>query len=290
MSVSQIKEEMDNVEDAAGCCQQETLGTEDRDNVTTEEPEPLSTGHLAAGSTCSLSLDQDEERVVCAGGIEESTARLVWIADTERAFSIYTIPNEDHYDEDDAVQFVEESQQAPTLSHAARGPRHNKKDTARGSLEDFNVLNVEPSPDPNKEKLTCQFCGVTFFHKRTLNQHMKYHKSLFCEVCQQQFSQKYKLKSHRCAGGISSQRFGKSCPLCRKIFKNSSGLRLHSVVHTGERSHRCGVCGKGFTQKGNLNCHLSLHTGEKPFHCGKCGKRFTQKVHLNHHLMLYGHG
>lgn len=296
MSASQIKEEMEHVEDAAGSCQHETLGTEEHEESPAEEPEPLA---VCLQSTSSRSADQDEEQVLCAGGIEEPTTGLMSVADTERAFSIYTIPKEDDYDKDEAVPFVEESQQAAMLE-AACGTRHVKQDTvpsnnfengtAQDSLEDFNMLNVETPPDPSKEKFQCKLCSITFFHKRTLTQHMKYHKSLSCKICAQQFSQKSKLKSHRCSDVISTQRFGKSCPLCGKIFQNASALRLHSVVHTGEKSHRCGICGKGFTQKGNLNCHLRLHTGEKPFRCVKCGKTFTQKVHLNYHLIYYGHG
>nr|XP_020465941.1 myoneurin-like isoform X2 [Monopterus albus] len=87
--------------------------------------------------------------------------------------------------------------------------------------------------------------------------------------------------------GVPSQRVSKSCELCGKTFANPSALRIHYVVHTGEKPYRCSLCAKRFTQKGNLKCHLRIHTGERPFHCVKCGKTFTQKVNLNHHLMAH---
>uniref|UniRef100_A0A8C3AIY0 C2H2-type domain-containing protein n=1 Tax=Cyclopterus lumpus TaxID=8103 RepID=A0A8C3AIY0_CYCLU len=135
-------------------------------------------------------------------------------------------------------------------------PANNSEDsTAPDSLDDFNTLHVETARHPNKDKFSCEMCGMTFFHKGTLTHHMKCHN--------------------------------KSCRLCGKTFANSSALRIHAVVHTGEKPHRCSLCGKGFTQKGNLKCHLRIHSGEKPFRCVKCGKTFTQKVNLNHHLMAH---
>ncbi|XP_068574996.1 uncharacterized protein [Cebidichthys violaceus] len=300
INVSQIKEETDYVEDAAGCCQQETLGTEEHEESIAEEPEQLSVGHSAIGSTCSLSFDPDGEQVVCAGGNEEPTIHLISISDTEGAFSTHTFPMEEEEEEeeeedDDGVQFVEDSQQETTMS-AEGGPSQNKQDTLPAnnsensatldSLDDFNTLDVETARDPNEDQFPCQICGMAFFHKGTLTQHMRCHKSNFCNICKRQFPHRYKLKSHTCLSRVSSQRIvSKSCQLCGKTFANLSALRIHSVVHTGEKPHRCSLCGKRFTQKGNLKCHLRIHTGEKPFRCVKCGKTFTQKVNLNHHLM-----
>ncbi|XP_040014850.1 gastrula zinc finger protein XlCGF49.1-like [Xiphias gladius] len=227
--------------------------------------------------------------------------QVISINDTEEAFSTHIIPieeDDDDNDDDDDVQFVQESQQGQTMN-AAGGPKHNRQQTLpadntenstsldKDSDDDFNMLNVETVRNPNKDKFTCQICSRTFYHKGTLTHHMKLHKSNFCNICKQHFPHRNKLNSHTCVPPVPSQRVSKSCELCGKTFANPSALRIHYVVHTGEKPYRCSLCGKGFTQKGNLKCHLRIHTGERPFRCIRCGKTFTQKVNLNHHLMAH---
>ncbi|KAK5856157.1 hypothetical protein PBY51_007773 [Eleginops maclovinus] len=279
ISVTEIKEE-DCVKEAPSNCQ-ETLCTEENEESTAEEPEILSVGNLAHGSTCSLSLDQDGEQVVCAGGMEAPLMQMISINDTEDAFSTLNSPIE----EEDDITFPEEIQQE-LMINTKDGRRNSENIAALDELlDDFNMPGVESAGNQEKEIFTCQICSRTFFHKRTLTLHMKSHKSNFCNICKQHFLRKNKLKSHTCMSQVQPHRDSKSCEICGKTFANPSAVRIHYVVHTGEKPHRCGLCGKGFTQKGNLKCHIRIHTGEKPFCCIKCGKTFTQKVNLNHHLM-----
>lgn len=260
-----------------------------------EEPEQLSVGFSVDGSTCNLSFDQDGEQAMSAGGTEEPSVQLVSVSDMGEAFSTHIIPIEED-DDDEDVQFVEERQQELTVNTAV-GLSQDKHQTFpvdnteicsaldKDSHEDFNMLNVETNR--NKDKFTCQICSRSFFHKGTLTHHMKSHKSNFCNICKQHFPHRNKLNSHCCVPPVPSNRVSKSCELCGKMFANPSALRIHYVVHTGEKPYTCSLCGKGFTQKGNLKCHLRIHTGERPFRCVKCGKTFTQKVNLNHHLMAH---
>ncbi|XP_073350320.1 uncharacterized protein [Pagrus major] len=299
ITVTEIKDN-DFVEDVASSCQPETLNTEEHEEILAEEPEQLSVGYSADGSTCSLSFDQEGEQVASAGGVEEPSMQLISINDTEEAFSTHIIPieeDDDDDDDDDDVQFVQESQQEPAMN-AEGGPSHNEQQTLppnipenSSGLDDShdvcNVLNAEPTRDPRRDKFICQICSRAFFHKGTLTHHMKSHKSNFCNICKQHFPHRNKLNSHTCVAPVPSQRVTKSCHLCGKNFANPSALRIHYVVHTGEKPYRCSLCGKGFTQKGNLKCHIRIHTGERPFRCVRCGKTFTQKVNLNHHLMAH---
>ncbi|XP_059203641.1 protein odd-skipped-related 2-like isoform X2 [Centropristis striata] len=293
ITVTEIKEE-DYVDDVASSCQQVAFSTEEN---MAEGPELLSVDY--SGSTCSLPFDQDGEQVACAGGIEDGNMQFIAINDTGEAFSTHIIPiEEEDEEEDDDVQFVDESQQDPIMN-AVGGPSHdeehlllennseNSTDLDKYLHDDFNMLNVEIVSELEKEKFTCQICGRTFFHKGTLTHHMKSHKANFCSICKLHLPRRSKLKSHNCVPPVPTRRSSKSCDLCGKSFANQSALRIHYLVHTGEKPHRCSLCGKGFTQKGNLKCHLRIHTGERPFICFKCGKTFTQKVNLNHHLMAH---
>ncbi|KAK8401784.1 hypothetical protein O3P69_001113 [Scylla paramamosain] len=49
------------------------------------------------------------------------------------------------------------------------------------------------------------------------------------------------------------------------------------------RPHQCSVCGKRFLNTSHLRDHLRLHTGERPFSCRNCGRSFVQRQHLRQH-------
>lgn len=223
----------------------------DHEESTAEEPE--SVGKSAHGSTCSLSLDQDGEQVVCAGGMEEPIMQLTSINDTEESFSTLNIP----FEEEDDIPLPEEIQQE--LMKKTKGGRRNSENipaVADELLNDFNMVSVETAGVQDKDIFTCQICNRTFFHKRTLTIHMKSHKSNFCNICKQKIPRKYKCKSHICIPPVQPNGDGRSCEFCGKTFATPSAVRIHNRVHTGEKPHRCSFCGKGFTQKSNLRSHL----------------------------------
>uniref|UniRef100_A0A3B3QRL7 C2H2-type domain-containing protein n=1 Tax=Paramormyrops kingsleyae TaxID=1676925 RepID=A0A3B3QRL7_9TELE len=93
-----------------------------------------------------------------------------------------------------------------------------------------------------------------------------------------------------------------SCSWCARTFSQLSDLKIHLLIHKGEKPARvkphegihtgkarncCSVCGKSFPYLGKLKEHVRIHTGEKPFGCTVCGKRFSQSVHLKVHLRVH---
>lgn len=238
---------------------------------------------------CSPAFDSSMQQALSTDGTEEPTGKLS-ASDEEKALSSYIIAIEE---DDDDVQFVQESQQEPTVS-ASDGPSHGVPQTSaktaeNGSAPDKDLSSVSDwnSEETTVEGLICHICDRAFSHKISLAIHTQAHKSNFCGACKKSFPDKDELNAHTCDCPFGSNVDSRVCRLCGKRFANPSALKIHSVVHTGEKPYSCSVCGKGFTQKGNLKSHQRVHTGEKPHHCGKCGKSFSQKISLKQHLMAH---
>lgn len=56
---------------------------------------------------------------------------------------------------------------------------------------------------------------------------------------------------------------------CTKMFRDNSAMRKHLHTH-GPRVHVCAECGKAFVESSKLKRHQLVHTGEKPFQVGIC--------------------
>ncbi|XP_010890847.2 zinc finger protein 701-like [Esox lucius] len=220
------------------------------------------------------------------------TLRFISIDGMEEEYGEHVFPIEED-DANDAEFLPDDAELLPVEGqdeHAVK-PAHSEKPVAKSKAKGgktktfsyFNRFNLHSHSKSDTNKISCSICKRTFLRQNHLTMHMKSHSSLYCSVCKNHYPGKTQLKKHKCAvdNFPTSKYF---CQYCGKSFTCQSSLRIHHLVHTGERPHTCTVCGKGFTQKGNLKCHMRLHTGEKPYKCPECEMSFTQKIYLTQHL------
>lgn len=79
--------------------------------------------------------------------------------------------------------------------------------------------------------------------------------------------------------------------MCDKAYTQTSHLRNHKLIHTGEKPHKCEICGKAFTWLTALRKHALVHTNIKPHESPSKCRRILTPIHIDdtpHECGIYG--
>eukprot|EP00088_Acartia_fossae_P055970 TRINITY_DN6510_c0_g1_i1.p1 TRINITY_DN6510_c0_g1~~TRINITY_DN6510_c0_g1_i1.p1 ORF type:complete len:482 (-),score=66.76 TRINITY_DN6510_c0_g1_i1:94-1539(-) len=101
-----------------------------------------------------------------------------------------------------------------------------------------------------------------------------------CDECHKTFANNHCLKMHKL---IHKGEKPFSCDICHQQFRRIETLKRHKLTHSGNRPFTCYVCFKSFTLKKNLTVHVKLHTDPSIYTCQVCKKTFNKKGNLERH-------
>jgi hypothetical protein len=74
------------------------------------------------------------------------------------------------------------------------------------------------------------------------------------------------------------------CEHCVRAFTRAAHLRMHRLVHTGERPYACTSCTRRFQRNGHLRDHYrAAHTLDRPHVCTHCRRTFPTSSQMHSH-------
>ncbi|XP_074142677.1 uncharacterized protein LOC141554566 isoform X2 [Sminthopsis crassicaudata] len=140
-------------------------------------------------------------------------------------------------------------------------------------------LTEKKLPKSNKFRVSYSLNSATASQEVSVGENC--HK---CDLCRKNFKENSGLIKHKkiCSG---KKRF--ECNECDKAFSQRAHLIQHQRIHTGERPYECNECGKAFRRTIDLTQHQRIHTGEKPYECNQCERAFSQRAHLIQHQRIH---
>ena len=188
------------------------------------------------------------------------------------------------------------TQVMPSAVQAKRGPKKKppkelpcpkcKKVFAKEILLQGHIERMH-SASGNGEEKSCNVCTKTLKSTQSLRDHVYYyHSPKTCEMCDKEFPGAYLYYYHR------NKEHGATlfCELCNQGFRTKEKLRVHKInkhLEDEQKPYVCSICGKGYAHKTKLESHqMNVHIRSRPFKCRadvKCGSDFNELANRNAH-------
>ncbi|XP_021411926.2 zinc finger protein Gfi-1b-like [Oncorhynchus mykiss] len=136
---------------------------------------------------------------------------------------------------------------------------------------------------PDRERELEKLVHVLLSHRP----HMDLNSTSPCPLCEKVLSSGAVLKTHllrsrTCVYAVPLATSAKA-PEHPYEFKQALGM----YGRPKERSHSCKECGKVFKRSSTLSTHLLIHSDTRPYPCQYCGKRFHQKSDMKKHTFIH---
>ncbi|RXG72741.1 Zinc finger protein [Armadillidium vulgare] len=139
--------------------------------------------------------------------------------------------------------------------------------------------------EPIKKVVSVASSGENADDSANMKEEILFDNSYVCPFCSSTHSTYLDLRSH--------MKEHKDQKTCCKDLKSEHSLKVHQLIHTGERPFECDICKGAFNRKDKLKRHMLVHEPKK-FKCPfgatlGCQKEYSRKDKLRLHLVTHAH-
>ena len=127
----------------------------------------------------------------------------------------------------------------------------------------------------------CHFDTLAKFKYHRLKAHGKWQGTLKCQYCEKTYGTVSNLRKHERKAHQKTPL--KTCTECDYKTDDSSLLKIHLRIHSGEKPFACNRCAYASIKKSDLTKHIKRCQGIN-HKCDKCGQSFRFRKRLAEHL------